>query len=84
MDYEATKSHSIVLPISNDGFVLVVDGVDYEITFERYPDFCHAVVDEILNVERIGLTHFYWPDLDVDISLKALQNPAAYPNRYRR
>ena len=41
-----------------------------------------ARLSEVLNVELLDGDHIRWPDLDVDIHLDSLKDPAAYPLRY--
>lgn len=74
----------VILTNDATSFILKVDGVEYKINFTNYTQFVDATDEEILNVERYGAHHFYWPDLDIDINLRALQHPDLYPLRYRK
>ena len=38
-----------------------------------------APVGHILNVEEPTAGHYYWPDLDVDLSLQIIRNPERFP-----
>jgi len=50
--------------------------------FDEFPWFADATVRQISNVEKHGPTHFYWPDLDVDLTLDMIDNPGKYPRRF--
>ncbi len=39
------------------------------LTFEQFPWFRQATLDQIPHVEAPGLAHLYWPDLDIDLSV---------------
>jgi hypothetical protein len=32
-------------------------------------------------VEEPSVGHFYWPDIDVDLSEKIIENPSHYPRK---
>ena len=49
--------------------------------FDDYPWFRNASVAHILNVQEPSPGHCYWPDLDVDLSLKIIERPQDYPLR---
>jgi hypothetical protein len=34
---------------------------------------------KILNVEQPSEGHFYWPDLDVDLTVDIIEHPERYP-----
>ena len=43
------------------------------------PWFKEQPVKVILNVEEPSPGHFYWPDLDVDLSVEAIEHPERFP-----
>ncbi len=47
--------------------------------YEDFPWFKEAPVAKVLNVEEPSPGHFYWPDLDVDISAEIIAAPDKYP-----
>ena len=65
--------------ISRHGFWILIDGRELFLAFDDYPWFRDASVGSIHNVERPQPEHLYWPDLDVDLSLNAIEHPANYP-----
>jgi hypothetical protein len=75
-------SHSEVTGIGAKGFWLLVDDREYFIPFEEYPAFNTASVAQVFTVQRIGPDQFYWPDLDIEIELSALDHPEIFPLVY--
>ena len=72
-----------VVQIDEHGIWLHARGVEYFLPHTEYPWFREAKLDHVLNVQLLHGTHLYWPDLDVDLSLKILGEPEAYPLVYR-
>lgn len=33
--------------------------------------------------ERSGKSHFYWPEIDVDLTLEMIQHPGNYPLKFK-
>ena len=67
---------------SNFGMWLLVKDTEYFLPYKDYPWFKDAKISDIYNVELLHETHIYWPTLDVDLDLDALQNPEKYPLIY--
>ncbi len=74
---------SEVTNIASTGFWLLVDDSEYFVPFSDYPAFRHAAIEQIFAVQQIGPRQLYWPDLDVDIELDALEHPEHYPLSWR-
>ncbi len=72
-------SHSLVTAIEPQGFWLLVEDAEYFVPFADYPVFAKAALEQIFAVQRLSPTQFYWPDLDADIELDALEQPEHYP-----
>lgn len=68
-----------VTGISKHGLWLLTSEGEYVLPFSDFPWFRDAPVGHILNVEEPSPGHYYWPDLDVDLSLKIILNPEHYP-----
>ena len=64
--------------VSQHGFWLFYGEHEYFVPFEKFPWFKHAELEKIFNVQLEGADHFYWPDLDVDLSEKILCNPEKF------
>jgi hypothetical protein len=47
--------------------------------YDKYPWFKEANINEISDVTLIGGNHLHWEKLDIDLSLKIIQDPDKYP-----
>ena len=65
--------------ISKHGFWMLVDDRELFLPFDDFPWFRQATIEAILGVERPAPNHFYWPALDVDLSLDSVEHPERYP-----
>jgi hypothetical protein len=74
-----STSDTEVTHISSHGIWLLSDGNEYFLAFDDFPWFRDASISQIHNVETPSAGHFYWPDLDVDLSLASIQNPKKHP-----
>ncbi len=72
-----------VTNISQHGFWLLTPDGERFLPFDEFPWFRKAPVGHILNVQEPSPGHYFWPDLDVDLSLKIIENPQDYPLRAR-
>lgn len=72
-----------VTHIDSRSLWLYVDGKEYFMPFDDFPWFADATVRQISNVERHGVQHFYWPTLDVDLTLDMIEHPENYPRKYK-
>ena len=68
-----------VTNISGHGIWLLARGTEHFLSYEEYPWFKEKSVSQIANVEEPSPGHFYWPDLDVDLSEEILINSSDYP-----
>jgi hypothetical protein len=68
-----------VTNINRHGFWLLVDDHEYFVPFADYEAFRSATVMSIYALERVAPDQLYWPELDVDIDLRALDHPESYP-----
>jgi hypothetical protein len=68
-----------VTNVSKHGFWVLVGGRELFASFKDFPWFKDAPVGHILNVEWPSSHHLYWPDIDVDLAVESLENPAAFP-----
>lgn len=65
-----TTSEVEVTNISGHGLWLLVRGSEYFLPYTDFPWFKDKTISQITNVEESSPGHFYWPDLDVDLSEK--------------
>jgi hypothetical protein len=68
-----------ITAISATGFWLLAGDREYFVAFADYPAFRQATVAQIYAMQPQGSGHFYWPELDVDIELEALEQPERFP-----
>jgi hypothetical protein len=76
-------SPSKVTNIEPLGFWVLVDDREYFVPFAEYPVFKGAPVRQIFQMQRLPPTQLYWPDLDADIEIEALEQPEHYPLVFR-
>jgi hypothetical protein len=48
-------------------------------SYEDFPWFKDQPVTSILNVEEQSPGHFYWPDIDVDLTAEIIEHPERFP-----
>lgn len=68
-----------VTNISRHGLWLLIGDEELFLSFDEFPWFKDASLQAILNVERQGPDHLYWPALDVDLALDSIRHPENYP-----
>jgi Protein of unknown function (DUF2442) len=72
-----------VTNISRHGIWLFSGQNEYFLSHKDFPWFKDAPIGKILHVQEPTPGHFYWPDLDIDLSLEIIQNPEKYPLQAR-
>ena len=72
-----------VLDISQHGVWLHVKGKEFFLSHEDYPWFKEAKVSDVYNLKFMHGSHLYWPDLDIDLELRSLEDPKNYPLIYK-
>ncbi len=70
--------------IERMGFWILIDNREYFASFNDFPDFKEATIEQILNVKRIDQKQYHWPDLDIDIDIDSLESPEDFPLIYRK
>ncbi|MBI5141759.1 MAG: DUF2442 domain-containing protein [Nitrospirae bacterium] len=68
-----------VTNISNHGVWLLAGDSEMFMPYEDFPWFRDAPVGKILNVEEPAAGHYYWPELDIDLSDEIIEHPERYP-----
>ena len=76
-----STSAAEVTNISRHGFWLLSRAGEAFLPFEEFPWFKDAPVGQILNVEEPHPGHYYWPELDIDLSDEIIAHPERYPLR---
>jgi len=49
------------------------------LSFEQFPWFRRATIEQICHVEWPAPEHLYWPELDIDLSLASIRTPEEFP-----
>ena len=68
-----------VTHVSKHGFWLLLADEEVLLPFEQFPWFRRATIDQISHVEWPTPEHLYWPELDIDLSLESIRQPATFP-----
>ena len=68
-----------VTNISTNGVWLWAKGKEWFLTYEHFPWFKDVPIRKIINVQAPSPDHFYWPDLDVDLSVEIIEHPERFP-----
>jgi len=65
--------------ISNFGIWLLTHHKELFLSYEDFPWFKNQTVQSIMNVEEQSTGHFYWKDIDVDLTEKMIEHPENFP-----
>jgi hypothetical protein len=68
-----------VTNISSHGVWLLAGDRELFMSYEDFPWFKNIAVGKILNVEEPRPGHFYWPDLDIDLTEEIIEHPERFP-----
>lgn len=68
-----------VTNISTHGVWLLAHGKELFMSYDDFPWFRDQSVKSIINVEESSPGHFYWPDIDVDVTEEIIENPEKFP-----
>lgn len=74
-----STSAAEVTNVSPHGLWLLVDGEERFLAFRDFPWFAEATIAQLSKLERPLPHHLYWPDLDIDLHLDSIAEPAAFP-----
>jgi hypothetical protein len=68
-----------VTHISKTGVWVLTRDRELFMSYEDFPWFKDAPVAKILNVEEPFPDHFYWPELDLDLTADIIEYPERFP-----
>ena len=68
-----------VTQISRHGVWLLAGDRELFMPYQNFPWFKDAPIGKILNVQEPYRGHFYWPDLDVDLTTEIIEHPERFP-----
>lgn len=70
-----------VTNISSHGVWLLADDRELFMSYEDFPWFKDVAVGKVFNVEEPTRGHFYWLDLDIDLTAEIIEHPERFPLR---
>ena len=68
-----------VTNVSGHGVWLLAHDKELFMSYKDFPWFKDQTIQSIINVEEQGPNHYYWPDIDVDLSLESIEHPERFP-----
>ena len=68
-----------VTHVSKHGFWLLLGSEELLVPFEEFPWIKKATIEQLSEVEWPTENHLHWPQLDADLSVESIRNPAAFP-----
>ncbi len=68
-----------VTNVSAHGIWLLAHDKELFMSYEDFPWFKNQTIKAILNIEEQSPNHFYWPDIDVDLTLESIKHPERFP-----
>jgi len=74
-------SETEVTNVSVHGLWLLTSKKEMFLAYEHFPWFKDQPIKYVTNVEELSTGHFYWPDIDVDLTEKIIEHPENYPLR---
>ncbi len=72
-------SEAEVSLVSRHGIWILLPEGEFFLPSDQFPWFQQGPVAAVLNVQRLSADHLYWPDLDVDLSVSSIRDPARFP-----
>ena len=72
-----------VTNISAHGLWLLVRNRELFLSYDDFPWFKEQPVKSILQVEEPSPGHFYWPEIDVDLTMDMIEHPERFPLKVR-
>ena len=68
-----------VTNISSHGLWILSNGKELFIPYDKFPWFKDQKISFVLRVEEVSPGHFYWPDLDIDLTEEIIEHPERFP-----
>ncbi len=68
-----------VTNISTHCFWLLLGDEELAVSFNDFPWFKKATIEQISEVQRPTESHLYWPQLDVDLAVESIRKPGNFP-----
>jgi len=68
-----------VTNVSIHGLWLFTGNRELFLPYDEFPWFRDVSIGKIFNVEEKRPGHFYWPELDIDLSIESIEHPERFP-----
>lgn len=68
-----------VTNVSRHGFWILLDAEELLVPFEHFPWFKQATIEQLSDVQWPAPNRLYWPQLDADLAVESIRDPAAFP-----
>lgn len=68
-----------VTNITRFGIWMLVRGEEKFLSFENFPWFRNAIVEQVYAVELPSEHHLFWPELDIDLAVGSIDHPERFP-----
>lgn len=68
-----------VTHVSRHCFWLLLGDEELAVPFAGFPWFKKATIEQLSEVQRPTQDHLYWPQLDIDLSVESIREPARFP-----
>ncbi len=65
--------------VSSHGVWLLAHDRELFMSYGDFPWFKDVPIGNILNVQELSPGHFYWADLDVDLTAEMIEHPERFP-----
>ena len=75
----SSTSAAEVTHISSHGIWLLSHDKELFLPYAEFPWFKDQPVKSIINVKEQTPGHFYWPDIDVDLTAESIEHPERFP-----
>lgn len=73
-----------VTNISAHGLWVLFNGKELFLAYDSFPWFKDQTVKSITHVVEASPGHFYWPDLDIDLTEEIIEHPERFPLEARQ
>ncbi len=68
-----------VTHVSSHGIWILTDDKELFLPYEEFPWFKDQSLKNVLNVQEHSPGHFYWPEIDVDLTEEIIRHPERFP-----
>lgn len=65
--------------VSEHGFWLLLETEELFVPFAEFPLFKDVPIAKLAYVQRPQPHHLHWPDLDIDLAVDSIRDPAKFP-----